>query len=196
MNPKVDKYIDQKANEWQRPILIQLRQCLLECGLKEEIKWGAPTYTNHGNVAAFSAFKNHCGIWFFEGATLKDKSKVLINAQEGRTQALRQWRFLEGDKVDEKLVMEYIREAALNMEMGIKTVKKKIEVVVPEMLQSALESEPKLLEFFNSMAPSHRREYSEYISQAKQESTQLRRLEKVMEMLREKKGLHDKYKDC
>lgn len=196
MNPKVDEYIDAKANEWQRPILVQLRKCILACGLNEEIKWGAPTYTHHGNVCGFSAFKNHCGIWFFEGATLKDEAKVLLNAQDGKTQALRQWRFVEGDQVNEKLVMDYVREAALNMEKGIKTVKKKIEVVVPESLQSAMRSEPKVLEFFNSMAPSHRKEYSEYISQAKQEATQLRRLEKAMQMLREKKGLNDKYKDC
>ncbi|MBI1287820.1 MAG: hypothetical protein GC178_09595 [Flavobacteriales bacterium] len=196
MNPKVDAYMDKKANDWQRPILETLRQCILDCGLKEEIKWGAPTYTHHGNVVGFSAFKNHCGLWFFEGAMLKDKAKVLQNAQEGKTQALRQWRFLEGDKVDEELVKQYVREAALNMEKGVKTLKKKIEVVVPKLLQDALDAEPSVKEFYDSMAPSHRREYADHISEAKQEATKLRRLEKCMNMLRDKKGLHDKYKNC
>ncbi|MFM1875736.1 MAG: hypothetical protein RL266_1473, partial [Bacteroidota bacterium] len=125
-----------------------------------------------------------------------DRAKVLLNAQEGKTQSLRQWRFVEGDKVDEELVKEYVREAALNMEKGIKTPKKKIEVVVPKLLQDALNAEPKVKEFYDSMAPSHRKEYANHIAEAKQEATQLRRLEKCMTMLREKKGLHDKYKDC
>jgi uncharacterized protein YdeI (YjbR/CyaY-like superfamily) len=196
MNPKVDEYLEMKTNDWQRPILTTIRECLIECGLKEEIKWGAPTYTHHGNVASFSAFKNYCGIWFFEGAMLKDKAKVLLNAQEGKTQALRQWRFAEGDTVEEELLKEYVREAALNMEKGIKTPKKKIEVVVPKLFQDALDAEPEMKAFYDSLAPSHRKEYANHISEAKQETTQLRRLEKCMEMLRDKKGLHDKYKDC
>ena len=196
MNPKVDEYLDKKANEWQRPILDVIRQCILDCGLKEEIKWGIPSYSHHGNVLGFAAFKTHCGIWFHDGAMLKDIAKVLINAQEGKTSGMRQWRFEEGDKVDEDLLKEYVSEAALNMEKGIKTPKKKIEVVVPDLLQNALKAEPNVLEFFNSMAPSHRREYSEHISEAKQEATKLRRLDKVMGLLREGKGLHDKYKNC
>ncbi len=196
MNPKVDQYLNEKANHWQRPLLQTLRQCILDCGLNEEIKWGAPTYTHHGNVVGFSAFKNHCGLWFFEGAMLQDRSNVLMNANEGKTSALRQWRFVEGDKVDEELVKQYVREAALNMEKGVKTPKKKIVVVVPQLLQDALDAEPQVKEFFNSMAPSHRREYAQHIAEAKQEATKLRRLDKCMALLRERKGLHDKYKDC
>lgn len=196
MNPKVDAYIDKKANDWQRPILETLRKCILDCGLKEEVKWGAPTYTHHGNVVGFSAFKNHCGLWFFEGATLKDNSKVLLNAQEGKTQALRQWRFVEGDSVNEELVKEYVREAALNMEKGIKTAKKKVEIVVPEVLKEALDAEPAAKALFEKLAPSKRRDYAEHIAGAKQEATKFRRLEKSLELIRQGKGLHDKYNNC
>jgi len=59
-----------------------------------------------------------------------------------------------------------------------------------------LDAEPKVKEFYNSMAPSHQRDYANHISEAKQEATKLRRLEKCMNILREGKGLHDKYKDC
>ena len=196
MNPKVDAYIEKKANDWQRPILETIRKCILDCGLNEEIKWGAPTYTHHGNVVGFSAFKNHCGMWFFEGATLQDKANVLMNANEGKTSALRQWHFHEGDSVDEELVKQYVREAALNMEKGIKTAKKKVEVVVPKLLQGALDAEPKAKELFDNLAPSKRRDYAEHIASAKQEATKLRRLQKSMNLIREGKGLHDKYKDC
>jgi uncharacterized protein YdeI (YjbR/CyaY-like superfamily) len=117
-------------------------------------------------------------------------------AAQDSTKALRQWRFVEGDSVDEELVKQYVQEAALNMEKGVKTPKKKIEVVVPKLLQDALDAEPKVKEFYDSMAPSHRKEYANHISEAKQEATKLRRLEKCMAMLREGKGLHDKYKNC
>lgn len=196
MNPKVDTYLDKKANDWQRPILETIRTAILECGLKEEIKWGAPTYTHHGNVVGYSAFKHHCGVWFFEGALLKDKAKVLINAQEGKTSALRQWRFQQGDSVDVELLKQYIQEAAQNAEKGIKVPKTKIEVVVPELLQQALDAEPSAKANFRKLSPSKQRDYAEHISGAKQEATQLRRLEKCINLIREGKGLHDKYQNC
>ncbi|MFT5920000.1 MAG: hypothetical protein ACI9FU_001815, partial [Granulosicoccus sp.] len=59
MNPKVDAYIEKKAQPWQEPILKSLRQSILGCGLTEEIKWGGPAYTHHGNVVGIGAFKKH-----------------------------------------------------------------------------------------------------------------------------------------
>lgn len=188
MNAKVDEYLRTKANNWQRPILEALRRCILDCGLKEELKWGAPSYNHYGIVVGIGAFKNHCALWFHEGALLNDEANVLITAQQGKTTAMRQWRFQEGDSVDEQLVKKYVSEAALNMEKGRKTPKKKIEVVVPALLQDAMKSEPDVLAFFNSLAPSHRREYAQHIAEAKQESTKLRRLEKCLTLMREKKS--------
>ena len=197
MNQKVDEYLEKKAQNWQRPFLAALRKCILDCGLTEEVKWGAPVYTHHGNVVGLGAFNNHIALWFFEGGTLKDASKVLMNAQEGKTMAMRQWRFVAGDAVNEKLVKAYITEAALNMERGIKTRKSaaKIEVVVPALLQEYLDADPEMKAYFKGLAPSHRRDFSDHISGAKQEATRLRRLEKVKGLLLQKKGLHDKYKN-
>lgn len=76
MNPKVDEYLESKAQDWQRPILAGLRKCILDCGLSEEVKWGAPVYVHHGNVVGLGAFKNHIALWFFEGGTLKDASAI------------------------------------------------------------------------------------------------------------------------
>jgi len=180
MNPKVDEYLESKAQDWQRPILAGLRKCILDCGLSEEVKWGAPVYVHHGNVVGLGAFKNHIALWFFEGGTLKDASKVLMNAQQGKTVAMRQWRFVAGDAVNEKLVKAYVTEAALNMERGIKTRKSaaKVEVVVPALLQEFLHADPEVKAYIDGLAPSHRRDFSDHISNAKQETTKLRRLEK------------------
>lgn len=84
----VDDYIKTSDN-WQDE-LVQLRGILAATGLVEEVKWGAPCYTSNGeNVVGIGAFKSYFGLWFFQGALLRDDQKVLVNAQEGKTKALR-----------------------------------------------------------------------------------------------------------
>ncbi len=88
----VDDYIE-AAEPWQDE-LIRLRKILRSTDLEETVKWGAPCYTHDGkNVVGMASFKSYVGLWFHQGALLGDKKKVLINAQEGKTKALRQWRF-------------------------------------------------------------------------------------------------------
>ena len=79
----VDDYIA-GAGEWQESLIL-LRQIFQSTGLKETVKWGMPVYTlKDKNVAGFSSFKSWTGIWFYQGAFLKDPAGVLINAQEVR----------------------------------------------------------------------------------------------------------------
>jgi uncharacterized protein YdeI (YjbR/CyaY-like superfamily) len=148
-------------------------------------------------VAAMADFKNHMALWFHQGVFLKDKQNKLINAQEGVTKALRQWRFEEEDEIDSALVLEYINEAIANAAAGkeIKPVKKK-EVSIPSILKNAFANDKDLQKSFNDLTPGRQREYAEYIAGAKQEKTKLSRLEKCIPMIKEKKGLHDKYKNC
>ena len=98
---KVTRYIQQHS-EWM-VLLTEIREILKSTSLVEEIKWGAPAYTyNKKILVGLGAFKNHMGIWFHQGVLLKDTHKKLMNAQEGKTKALRQWRFDKGDVVDKK----------------------------------------------------------------------------------------------
>ncbi len=69
--------------------------------MKETIKWGAPVYTlDYKNIVGLGAFKSYVGLWFFQGALLNDEKKKLINAQEDKTKALRQWRFNSVKKIE------------------------------------------------------------------------------------------------
>ena len=87
--------------EWTEA-LEKLRSILLDTEMEETVKWGAPVYTIDGkNVVGIGAFKSYVGLWFFQGVFLKDKEKVLVNAQEGKTKALRQWRFSGSGEMDE-----------------------------------------------------------------------------------------------
>ncbi len=113
----IDLYI-QKHGKWQDK-LVELREIFNETELKEEVKWGSPTYTLNGKlVAGMAAFKNHLAIWFHQGVFLKDKHKKLISAQEERTKALRQWRFSEEDVIEKELVLKYFQEAIENCLAG------------------------------------------------------------------------------
>ena len=88
----IDEFMENQGEH--KKALIRLREIILSTGLIETIKWGSPVYTLNGkNIAGIGAFKSYFGIWFFQGALLQDLQKNLVNAQEGKTKALRQWRF-------------------------------------------------------------------------------------------------------
>ncbi len=193
---KVDAYIA-KQTKWKEK-LQQLRVLFKNTELTEEVKWGKPTYTLNGKmVAAMSDFKNHMALWFHQGVFLMDKQEKLINAQEGVTKALRQWRFEEEDEIDSTLVLEYINEAIANSKAG-KELKKAVkkEVSLPEIFQKALSEDKNLQKSFYALTPGRQREYAEYIDEAKREVTQQTRLEKSRELIKMGVGLNDKYRNC
>jgi uncharacterized protein YdeI (YjbR/CyaY-like superfamily) len=193
---KVDAYI-QKHSKWGVQ-LRELRDLFHKTELKEEVKWGAPSYSLNGKlIAGMAGFKNHCAIWFHQGVFLKDSNKKLINAQEGTTRGLRQWRFEEGDTIEADLVLQYICESIENGLAGkeIKAQRKK-SVVIPPYLKASFSSNSKFENAFYKLTPGKQREYAGHISEAKREATKHSRLVKIIPMIMEGKGLHDKYKNC
>lgn len=195
MNEKVTAYIEKKT-DWSKE-LTTLRNIMHQLPVEETVKWGSPFYTNGGkNIVGMSAFKNYFGLWFIQGATLKDEKKVLINAQEGKTSAMRQWRFNSIDEIDEKLIKEYVLEAIENKDQGKVIKPKKKPLIIPELLQKALDDDSQLKENFEAFTLSKKREYADHISEAKREATKQSRLEKIIPMILNNVGLYDKYKNC
>jgi len=192
----VDEYV-QKHPDWEEEIS-SLREMLLSTELEETIKWGGPVYTVKGkNVVGIGAFKNHCALWFFQGALLKENTVLLQNAQEGKTKALRQVRFEKGDELPVEILRKYVLEAIQNQKEGkeIKSVKGK-EVEISALMDTAFENDSDLKKAFFELTPGKQREYCEYIAEAKREATKLSRLEKITPMIKSGQGLHDKYKNC
>lgn len=197
MNVKVDDYINKKE-AWKTELQM-LRSVFKNLPVEETIKWGAPTYVyKNKNVVGLAAFKNYCGLWFFQGALLKDEHKVFINAQEGKTKAMLQWRFNNLDEINVDLIKQYVLEALENVDKGIeiKPVRNTKPVVLPKELKEVFKNDSSLKSAFTSLTLSCQREYADYISEAKREATRLRRLEKIKPMILQKIGLHDKYKNC
>lgn len=176
-------------------ILTKLRAVLLTTELVEKMKWGIPTYClKNKNVIGIGAFKSYAGIWFFNGAFLSDKANVLINAQEGKTKGMRQWRFESLEEINEDLLRAYIQEAIQNQKEGKEMKPEKKPLIIPDELKEALASDGQLSEIFESLSLSCKREYAEYIEEAKRPETKQRRLEKIVPMIKQKVGLNDKYK--
>lgn len=192
---KVDAYI-KKHEQWQ-PVMDVARKALLESGLEETVKWGAPAYTYEGkNLVGMVGFKNHCALWFHNGVYLKDPDKRLVNAQEGRTRGLRQWRFEVGDKLPVRPLKAFIKESIANQQEGKEIKPKKQSLNVPEELAAAMQKSKKLQKAFAGLTPGRQREYADHIGSAKQEATRVKRLEKAKPLIEAGVGLNDKYKNC
>ena len=183
-----------KTNQWENEIE-QLHAIIRKTPLVETTKWGGPVYTyNNKNVLGIGGFKSYFGIWFYNGVFLKDEKKLLINANEESTKSLRQMRFNSANEIDEKLILAYIKEAIEIEEKGLAIPKEKKETIIPEILQNELDKNSELLAKFNTFSPYKQREFIEHITSAKQEKTQMARLEKIIPMILEEKGLNDKYR--
>lgn len=195
MDDRVTEYLE-KQSQWKNE-LNTLRAILNSTDLEETIKWGAPFYTYKGkNVVGLSGFKNYFGLWFVQGALLNDDANVLINAQEGKTSAMRQWRMSSIDEINQTQIKEYILESCKNVDDGKEIKPQKKPLVIPELLQKAMEQDSELLKVFEAFPLSRKREYANHISEAKREATKQKRLEKIIPLILEGKGLYDKYKNC
>ena len=142
-----------------------------------------------------AGFKSYFGLWFHQGALLKDEKKVLMNAQEGRTKTLRQWRMQTDKDIKPAIIKSYVREAIKLAREGkqIAPARKK-PLVVPAELKKAFRENKPAGEQFKSMRLGLQREYADYVADAKREDTKRRRIEKILPMINKGVGLHDKYR--
>lgn len=180
----------------RKHILFILRELLLGAGLEETLKWGIPCYTSDGkNVVGLAAFKSYVGLWFYQGALLKDNAGVLVNAQKGKTKALRQWRFRDDEFPDAAMVSSYIQEAIRNQHKGKRIETEKNPALhIPLELKEALESDSLLKIMFGKLTPGRQREFATYIDEARRAETRKSRMQKIIPLIRSGIGLNDKYK--
>jgi len=185
------------SGQWEES-LRQLQEIISSSNIKETVKWGSPVYTfGDKNLVGMGAFKSYVALWFFQGALLDDKKNKLVNAQEGVTKALRQWRFYSKEEIleENELIRMYLEESILNQEQGreIKPMKNKPLLIPEELLEVFIENE-KMKNSFEAYSLTKKREFSDYITEAKRTETKQKRLDKITPMILEGKGLYDKYK--
>lgn len=186
---------DAHRSEWQDCAEF-MNQLIIKTKLTKEFKWGTDVYTYNGkNVIGWGGFKHFFSLWFYNGVFLKDRYNVLITASEGKTKALRQWRFTSLTEMDEKKILEYIKESIQTIEDG-KEIKahRDSSFVLEGFLKDILDQDITLNTAFERLTPGKRKEYIAYIDEAKQEKTKWARIEKIKPLVMEGKGLNDKYK--
>lgn len=192
--PKSAEDFFSKLTDWNKE-LSYLRDLILDTELEETIKWGMPTYTLGGkNVLGLGGFKNHFGIWFFNGALIDDPDGHLLNAQDGKTKAMRQLRFESFEEIEADIINDLVQKAIKNQKDGKEVmIDVNREAEIPFLLDKAFSEDSKLRSHFDKLTPGRQREYAQYIAGAKQEATKMRRVEKIIPMIKKGIGLNDKY---
>ncbi len=191
---KIETYYAKKG-PFQKGIQM-LRKLASSTELDETLKWGVPVYTfQNKNVLGIIAFSSYFGLWFYNGSFLKDPHKVLENAQEGKTIAMRHWKFKSVEEIKAEKILAYIKEAIANQKQGrIHVVQKNKETVLPEILAQALNDNKELAAAYARFTPFKHREFCAYIETAKQLKTRETRLRKIIPMILEGVGLNDSYR--
>jgi uncharacterized protein YdeI (YjbR/CyaY-like superfamily) len=189
---RVDAYIAKSA-AFARPILERLRTLVHEAlpAVEEDMKWGAPHFMHRGMLAGMAAFKQHVGFGFWQGER--------VTGAKGTTEAMGQFGRIAslGDLPPAAKLRAWVKRAAALNESGEKRPRplrhpRPTLAVTPE-LAAALAKHAKARATFDAFSPSHRREYIEWIAEAKTDATRAERLEKTIAQLAEGKTRHWKY---
>ncbi len=189
-----EKKVWNKNNEWSSELEI-LKLIIDKTELVETTKWGGIVYTiNNKNVLGIGGFKNFFTIWFFNGVFLKDELNILVNANEGITKGLRQWRFTSKSEINEKQILIYIKEAIANEKLGKSIKPERKEVVISDFFTNELKSDKKFVTAFEAFSSFKQKEFIEYVDSAKQDKTKIQRMEKIKPMILGNIGLNDKYR--
>lgn len=196
-DPRVDAYIE-RAQPFAQPILKHLRKVVhVACpGVQETMKWSHPHFDYKGIFCAMAGFKQHCTFGFWKGALLRGKVKGLPGdgekamGQFGRITSL-------ADLPDEKILLRIVQAAAKLNDDKVAVPRRKARakppLKVPPYFTAALRKNKKALAAFDAFPPSHRREYLEWITEAKTEETRTRRMAQAVEWIAEGKGRNWRY---
>jgi uncharacterized protein YdeI (YjbR/CyaY-like superfamily) len=192
-DPRIDAYIAKSA-DFAKPILTYIRETVhVACpDVVETTKWSMPFFDHHGPLANMSAFKEHAALRFWKGQLVvgpgsDDDERAM--GQFGRLTSVK-------DLPPKKELVALIKKAAKLNEEGIKVEKKKAprpELPVPAELFAALAKNKKARANFEAFPPSHKREYNEWIGEAKREETRAARVAQAIEWIAEGKSRNWKY---
>jgi uncharacterized protein YdeI (YjbR/CyaY-like superfamily) len=193
---RVDNYI-LKSADFAIPILNHIRELVhVACPeVEETMKWSFPHFDYKGVMCSMASFKQHCAFGFWKASLMKDKT-LLDNARSetamghlGKITSLK-------DLPSDKKMIAYVKEAMKLNEAGVKVDKVKMakkDIPVPDYFAKALVKNKKAKKVFDEFSPSHRREYLEWITEAKTEVTREKRMATTLGWLEEGKSRNWKY---
>jgi uncharacterized protein YdeI (YjbR/CyaY-like superfamily) len=189
-DPRVDAYI-KKAQPFARPVLTHLRKLVHKArpDMEESIRWGSPFFDHKGMVCFMAAFKTHAVFGFWKGKLLFGKEHTGAMGHFGRLTSVR-------DLPSDKQMIGYVRKAAELNERGLKRkrpARGTQKVTVPADLKAALAKNAKAGKTFENFSYSHKKEYVDWITDAKREETRTKRLKLAIQWLAQGKPQNWKY---
>lgn len=190
---RVDTYVAKSA-DFAKPILEHIRDVVHEgCPeVEETIKWGFPNYQYKGMLCSMAAFKEHCTFGFWKGSLIVDAADRRSDEAMGQLGRITRL----SDLPPRKKLVGYVRKAKELNDAGVKVAKPskpKPALEPPADLLAALKKNKKAQAAFDKFPPSHRREYVEWIVEAKTDATRQRRLAQAVEWMAEGKPRNWKY---
>ncbi|MEO7411727.1 MAG: YdeI/OmpD-associated family protein [Opitutaceae bacterium] len=195
-DPRVDSYIAESA-EFAQPILRHLRKLIHQgCpAAVETIKWGCPFFDYHGLLCGFASFKAHCSLFFWRDIDVSQWLDKTNTAGAGMGQFGKITSFADLPKAS--VLLACVRTAVEQRDAPSSKTKRAPkpgkELPVPADLKKALAGNAKAAATFKAFAPSHRRAYLDWISDAKQAATREKRLNTTIAWLTEGKPQNWKY---
>jgi uncharacterized protein YdeI (YjbR/CyaY-like superfamily) len=192
-DPRIDAYIA-KARPFAQPILRRIRAAVhAGCpDVTETIKWSVPAFDYKGPLAGMAAFKAHCVFGFWKGPLMKTAPKGKDRRPKGEFGRFETIDDLPG----EAALVRMVKEAVSLNDTGVKlprTAKAKPPLTAPPDMLAAIKKNKKAQQAYEAFSPSHRREYIEWITEAKTDDTRARRIATAVEWLSEGKSRNWKY---
>ena len=205
-DPRVDAYISE-AEAFAQPFLKTIRKWVhTACPeVEETLKWGFPHFLFHGILCSMAGFKEHCRFLFWKGSILSDPEGILDpdrNEGVGHLGRLTEISQLPA----EEIFLQYIHEAMRLNQAGVKVttveaeseanvrkIKPKAALIVPDDFSEALKKNKKAWTVFAGFSPTNKKDYVEWIEEAKTEKTRTSRLETSLIWISEGKPRNWKY---
>lgn len=193
---RIDEYISKSA-DFAKPVLIHLRELVHKTcpDVEETMKWSFPHFDYKGMLCHMASFKQHCAFGFWKAELMKDKALMQNAKSESAMGHLGKITSLKDLPSDKKLI-SYIKEAMKLNDDGVKLPPRKkseTEITVPDYLIKALKKNKTAFKTFENFSPSHKKEYVEWITEAKTEETRNRRIITAIEWMTEGKSRNWKY---
>jgi uncharacterized protein YdeI (YjbR/CyaY-like superfamily) len=198
-DPRIDAYIERSA-DFAKPILEHIRKLVHKAcpDVEETWKWSFPHFDYKGMLCSMAAFKQHATFGFWKQSLLEQDAFPAEKTAMGSFGRITSKKDLPSDKA----IIGLIHQAMELNEKGIKVAKPKPlaaakkEIIVPDDLATALKKNKKAQAQFDKFSPSHRREYIQWITEAKTAPTRNKRLVTTLEWLAEGKSRNWKYEKC
>jgi len=200
-SPKIDAYIDNAA-DFAKPVLNHLRELVHQAcpDVEEGWKWSFPHFMYKGAIlCSMAAFKQHCSFGFWKSSLMPDPDHIFAEEERNGMGHLGKIYSLK-DLPKDAVLKKYIQAAMQLNEEGAKVQKKpaadKKELVTPDDLLQALKANKAAKLTYDAFSYTNKKDYIEWITEAKTEATRLKRLTQAIEWLAEGKARHWKYQNC